>query len=223
MIVRTARDNLEAGIRKLVSQGLCVRNYLSLVILETGLQSLFEAHRLGRYHVHERTALNRREHCPIQLFLKLRAAHHHSCSRPAQSLVGGCCYEVHMRNRARVKTNGNQSCYVGDISHGKGADIACDLSNALEVDRSRIRRGAATDDLRSGLVRQTLELIIINRLALLSNPIWTVLVAAPREVQWMPVRKVAAVREVHSKNRVPITEHRQIDGHISLGACMWSD
>ena len=47
--------------------------------------------------------------------------------------MSSCRHEIHMRYRARMKTDGHEARNVGDIRHRISAYIAGNLADSLEV------------------------------------------------------------------------------------------
>ena len=100
-----------------------------------------------------------------------------------------------------------------------GAPIGlADRADPLEVDHARVGARADHDHLRLVLVRQPLELVVVDPLVVLAHAVGDDLVELAGEVQRMAVRQVAAVRQVHAEDRVARLQQREIHRHVRLRA-----
>ena len=154
----------------------------------------------------------------IEILGVLLAAQDHAAARPAQRLVRRRRDEVGVRHRARMDAGRDQA---GDVRHvgDHGAPTrSADLADALEVDDARIGAGADHDHLRLVLVRQPLELVVVDPLVVLAHAVGHDRVELAGEVERVAVREVAAVREVHAEHGVARLEQREVDGHVRLRA-----
>ena len=68
------------------------------------------------------------------------------------------------------------------------------------------------------LLGQAFELVVIDGLRFLAHAVGNDLVHLPGEIQRVPVRQVAAVRQAHAQQRVAGFQHGHIDGLIGLAA-----
>ena len=100
-----------------------------------------------------------------------------------------------------------------------GAPTArADRADALEVDHARIGARADHDHLRLVLVREPLELVVVDPLVVLPHAVGDDGVELAGEIQRMAVREVAAVRQVHPEHRVARLQQREVDRHVRLRA-----
>ena len=83
---------------------------------------------------------------------------------------------------------------------------------------ARVGAGADDDQLRRVLVRQALELVVVESLVVFAHAVGHDLVELAREVERMAVREVAAVGEVHAEDGVARLQVRQHHGHVGLRA-----
>ena len=83
---------------------------------------------------------------------------------------------------------------------------------------ARVGAGADHDHLRLVLVREALELVVVDPLVVFADAVRDDVVELAGEVQRMAVREVAAVREVHAEDGVAGLEQREVDGHVRLRA-----
>ena len=88
-------------------QDFGVGDDLARVVLEAGLHSLEEAHRLGRDNVHQRPALDTRKHNLVDGSSEFLLAENHSGAGPAQSLMSGGSHDVGMRHRTGMHAAGD--------------------------------------------------------------------------------------------------------------------
>src|SRR5215213_9072929 len=107
---------------------------------------------------------------------------------------------------------------MGNVSKHACADTASDLSDAFEVDDSRISRCTTNEKLWSMCFSDLLQLVVINLFRLSRHAVISDFVTEPGEVQRMAVREMAAVRKVHSQDLIAILDRREIDRHICLRA-----
>ena len=94
---------------------------MGLVFLEARLEGLPEANGLCGDDVHEGAALVAGEDGGINGFGMFLLAHNEPSARTAQGFVGGCGYEIRMRNRRGVQARRNQTGNVGDVREQEGA------------------------------------------------------------------------------------------------------
>src|SRR5207248_6922230 len=67
------------------------------------------------------------------------------------------------------------------------------------------------------------QLVIIDQLRIFVYSVWHDAIVLSGEVERMTVRQVAAMRKVHSENRVARLQDGQINGHVGLASRMWLD
>ena len=198
---------------------LRVGDDLPLVVRERRLQRFLEAHRLGRDDVHQRSALHAGED---------------ACDRgPSRTARGtGPCPPRGPRSVLCVVVVTKSECGTGlgctpaatrpamcAMSVTIGAPIAVgDRADPREVDHARIGAGADDDHLRLVLVRQPLELVVVDPLVVLAHAVGDDRVELAGEVERMAVRQVAAVRQVHAEHGVARLQQREVDRHVRLRA-----
>ena len=115
--------------------------------------------------MHQRSTLNAREHCLIEIILLIYfvAGKYHTTTWSTQCLVCcGCCY-VCVWDWALVKSGCYQTCDVCHIYHKDCANLICDLTEALEINRSRICRCTSYDHLWLAFLCDAEHLIIIDK------------------------------------------------------------
>src|ERR1044071_9733903 len=119
-----------------------------------------------------------------------------------------------------MKSGRDWSSDVGDVGKHPSSDAARDLSDAFEVDRARICRRATDEQLRSMLFSDFLQLVVVDLFSLLRNAVISDLVTEPGEIQWMTMRQVPAVREIHSQNLIAVLNRCHVNGHVCLRAAV---
>ncbi len=218
VVVGAAADEAESRSDQRAREPLRVGHDLLLVGDERRLRRLFEADRLGRDDVHQRTALHAGKDRPVEILCVLLAAQDQPASRPAQRLVRGCRDEIGMGHRAGMHARGDQSGDVRHVGENRRADSVGRDANAREIDHARIRAGADDDHLRTMLVGQPIDLVVVDLLVRLPDAVRNDRVQLPREIERMAVRQMAAVRQVHPEHRVARFQQRQVDRHVGLRA-----
>ena len=78
----------------------------------------------------------------------------------------GRCDDVGIGDGARVNAGSNKPRNVRHIDHEKRPHTVRDLCKALEIDHTRVGRGARHDELRSNALRDALHLVIVDALGL---------------------------------------------------------
>ena len=119
-----------------------------------------------------------------------------------------------------MQADGDEAGDVGHVHDHRRADGGGDRGDPREVDHARIRARADHDHLRPVLVREPLELLVVDPLVLSAHAVRDDRVELAGEVQRVAVREVAAVREVHAEDRVAGLEDGQVDRHVGLCARM---
>jgi hypothetical protein len=97
---------------------------------------------------------------------------------------------------------------VRDVRHQVGAVLVGDLTDAREVDRARVRRRAADDQLRLVLDRQAVGLVVVEPLVL-RQAVADRVEDLTRDRGLRAVRQVPARVEVHAEQRVAGLEDRE--------------
>ncbi len=76
--------------------------------------------------------------------------------------MGSGRYEIRVGHWIRVVSGCDKPRNVRHVDHKESAAGICVVTEALEIDGSRIRAGAGNDQLRLGLHRLFIKLIVIN-------------------------------------------------------------
>src|SRR5258706_10206475 len=115
MVVRSSADQAIAVALHSFGQSPCIFYNLLLVSFETGLQRFMETNRLGRYDVHERTALNAWECLRINFFRIFLFAKHQAAARAPQGLMGGGGDKIGMLDRTGMEARHDEPCDMGNV------------------------------------------------------------------------------------------------------------
>src|ERR1041385_5623632 len=65
-----------------------------------------------------------------------------------------------------------------------------------------------------------LQLVVIDLFGVFRNAVISDLVTESREIQWMTVRQMAAVREIHAEDLIPVLNRSEVNRHIRLRAAV---
>ena len=98
----------------------------------------------------------------LMLFPEFCRGKNHPAAGAAQCLVGRRRYDMRIGERIRMKPGCNQPGNMGNVCHQIRASLIRDLPETPEINRSRIRTGAADDQLRPALLRDAFHLIVID-------------------------------------------------------------
>ena len=116
-------------------------------------------------------------------------------ARPAQCLVRRRRDEIGVRHRARVHAGGDEPGDVRHVGDHRRADRRGHLADALEVDDARIGARADHDHLRLVLVRQPLQLVVVDPLVVLPHAVRDDVKCLPEKfsgwpcVRWPPCER----------------------------------
>ena len=91
---------------------------------------------------------------------------------------------------------------VRHVAEQQRADLVGDLAEAVGLDRARVGRAAADDQLRPVLLGQREHVVVVDQVRLARDAVVDDRVEPPGEVDLEAVRQVAAVRELEREDRV---------------------
>ena len=161
-----------------------------------------EADRLGRDRVHQRPALHAGEERAVERLRVLLGAEHEAGARAGERLVRRRGDEVRVRHRARVQPGRDEAGEMGHVGHQHRPHLVGDLAEPVGLDRPRIGRAAADDQLRPHLLRLREHLVVVDGHRLARDAVVVELVELPGEVDLQAVRQVAAVVEREPEHAV---------------------
>ena len=96
----------------------------------------------------------------------LLAAEDESRARPGERLVRRRGDEVAVLDGIRVQSRRDEPGEVGHVAEEERADLVRDLAEAPGLDRARIRRAAADDQLRPVLLREREDVVVVDEVRL---------------------------------------------------------
>ena len=107
-----------------------------------------------------------------------------------------------------MRASRNQSGEVRHVDHEEGADLVGNRAHAGEVDDARIRAATADNQLGMLALGDLLELVVVDGFGILGDAVGNNPICLAGKVKLMPMREVAAMREVQAEDRVARLEHR---------------
>ena len=221
MIVGAPGDEAQAAVGHALAEGAAILHHVLHINTVIGAQRLAEGHGLAGDDVHERAALSAGEDGLVDLRSQLvRVREDEATARTAQGLVARGSDDVGVGHRARVQPRGHEARDVGHVHHEIGAHLMGDFRHALEVDEARVGRGAADDDLRAALLRDALELVVVDGLGLGIHAVGDDVVQKTGEVHGAAVGEMAAVVEAHAEHRVAGLDDGKIRAEVRAGTGM---
>ena len=113
---------------------------------------------------------------------------------------------------------GDEAREVRHVAEQQRADLVRDLAEAVGLDRARVGRAAADDQLRPVLLGERENLVVVDQVRLARDAVVDDRVEPPAEVDLQPVRQVPAVRELEREDRVARLQRCHVDGHVRLRA-----
>ena len=152
--VRPAREDVEPALLQRLGERVGVRAHGPLVVAERLRGGDPEARRLRRDDVVQRPALHPGEDRAVERLRVLLAAEDEARARPGERLVRRRGDEVAVLDRVRMEARGDEPREVGHVAEQERAHLVGDLAEAPRLDRARIRRAAADDELRPVLLRE---------------------------------------------------------------------
>ena len=175
VVVGAARDQVEAARRAASAASACgVLDHAPLVGREAGRERLAEAHRLGGDHVHQRPALQAREHGLVELLRAPAAREHDSPPRGPRSVL---CVVLVTRSACGTGLGCSPAatspamCAMSTTSAAPTS--AAIAREALEVDDARVGAGAGDDDARPVLARERSTCVVVDAPVLGRTPYCT--------------------------------------------------
>ena len=220
VVIRAARNHIDAELAELIGHGLGVCNYLLLVLVERGIERLLEGDGLCRDYVHKRAALDAGEYGLIYGLAVLLLAHYNAAAGAAKRFVRGGGHEIGVWHGRGMKSRRNQTRDVRDVHHHICAHLVADLPYALEIYNSGIGAGARNYHLGLALDGDFFHLVVIDSLRIFAYAVGHDVEVLARNIYWRAVRKVAAVGKVHAHYRVAGLKHGKEHGQVCAGARM---
>ena len=168
--------------------------------------------------MHERATLHVREHGTVDRFSELGIREDHPATRAAQRLVRGGRHDLRVADRRGVLAGRDETGEVRHIDKKERLDRVGDLTEPREVEDARVRGGAGDDELRAILLRQTLELVVVEHLVLFTDTVGDEVVELAGEVHRGTVREMPALIQGEAQHGIAGLQHRGVRRHVRLGA-----
>ncbi len=214
--VGTAGEDVQPALLDRRGERVRVRPHRALVLAEGLRRSDPEAGRLRRDHVVQRSALHPGEDGAVECLRVLLAAEDEPRPRPGERLVRRRGHEVAVLDRVRVQPRGHEAREVGHVAEQQCVHLVRDLAEAPGLDRARIRRAAAHDQLRTVLLREGEHVVVVDEVRLPRHAVVDDVVEPPGEIHLEAVGQVAAVGQLERENRVARLQDGEVDGHVRL-------
>ena len=179
--------------------------------------------------MHERTALRAREDRGVDLLGKgdglrftgggillgdLVLAEDQTAARTAKRLVRGGGDDIGIGNGVHVNAGGDKTGNVSHVDHEVSADGIGDLAELGKIDRAGIGGGAGKDHLGLALLRDAVDLVIIEHLRLVVEGVGNLMEVLTGNVDRASVGEMTAVSEVKTHVGVARLEHRLEGGKV---------
>ena len=164
--VGAAREHVEPALLQRLRERVRVRANGGLVLAEGLRGGDLEARRLRRDHVVQRAALHAGEDRAVDRLRVLLAAEDEARARPGERLVRRRGDEVAVLDGVRVQAGRDEPREVRHVAEEQRADLVGDLAEAPRLDRPRVRRAAAHDELRPVLLREREDVVVVDEVRL---------------------------------------------------------
>src|SRR5579872_2660658 len=115
-----------------------------------------------------------------------------------------------------MRTAGNESGEVSHIYEIECADFVGDLTHSGEINDAWIGAATTDDQLRTFLLRKLLEFVVVDGLGLFGDAVRNDLVRLAGKVEVMAVRKVPAMGQIQSENRISRLKDGGVGFHVGL-------
>ncbi len=184
------------------------------------MQSFLEGGGFTGDGVHQRPALDAREHLGIDAFGKFLLAEDDSGTGAAQGLMGGGSHHIGIRNGAHVQSRCHQSGNMRHIHQQFGAHGVCNLAETGEIHLARISRSPHQDELGLVLFCHLGNLGIVKLFCIPIDIIVDDMVKLPTEGKRMAMGEVTAVGEFQGQHRIAGFHQAEIGCHVGLGTAV---
>ena len=179
MIVCTTGYNRNTSLHKACSKCLSIHKNLFLIILEVITECFLQCNSLCCDYMHQRAALSTRENSRIQfLCIFFCTAENHTASWSAKCLMGCCCNNMCIRDRAWMQTCCHKTGNMGNINHQNSINLVCDFSKSLEINCSAVCAGTSNNQLRLTFKSNSFYFIIVNKTVFINTIRYTMEILA---------------------------------------------
>ena len=122
-----------------------------------------------------------------------------------------------------MHTARDQTGKVRHVHQVERADFVGDLPHAREINDAGIRAATADNHLGALFFGKLLQVVVIDGLSFLGHSVGDDAISLSREIEMVPVREVAAVRQVQTENGVAGLQHCGVSFHVGLRSGVWLD
>ena len=130
-------------------------------------------------------------------------------------------YNIRPLYRIWIFTAGNQTCKMRHIHHKQCAYFMSNSCHTFKVNDTGICAGSANNKLRPYFLSLFFQCIIINAFIFSAYTIRKNMEIVTRNVYQAAMRKMPAIIQIHTKNRISRFQHCIINTEVCLGAGMW--
>ena len=110
----------------------------------------------------------------------------------------------------------NESGHVCHVYHEVGADAVGDVAESFPVEHARIGGETRNDQLWFVVIRDRLDLVIVDERRVVIDAVLRGVIQATREIDLGAVCQVPALRETHTEQAIAGIEERHAYGGICL-------
>ena len=118
----------------------------------------------------ERPTLHARKHSTIDRLSVLLATQDEARTRAGEGLVRRRRDEVAVLDRIRLQPRGDETGEMSHVAEEQRAYLVSDLAEAPGLDRARVRRAAADDQLRPMLLCEREHVVVVDEVRLGETP-----------------------------------------------------
>ena len=216
MVVGAAGDQPDAALGQFLRHRLGVGDDLVGVAGEIGLQRLAVADGFGGDDMHERPALHIGEHGEINLAAQLGGRQNHPAAGAAQGFLRGGSNNLGVGQRRRMRAAGHQPGNVRHIHHQPRAHGVGDGAKTREVQSAGIAAASGHDELGLMLLRQLVDLVVVNGFGFPVHAVGDEVVELAGEVDAGAVGEMAAHIQLHPQHGIAGFQDGEVGGHIGL-------
>jgi len=171
--------------------------------------------------MHQRATLDAGENSLVDfLGIFLIVGQNQTAARTTQSFVGGSGYDISIRNRRRMQACCNQTGDMCHINQQQSAVSMRNISDALEIDNTRISAGTGNNQLRVMLFNQFFHSFVIKQLGFRINAIMYNIKIGTGNIYRGSMAQVTALGQVHTHDGVAGFQESKVHGQISAGTAV---
>ena len=221
MVVRTTGYDLDTAVHQTFAQSFRVLYNVFLIYLVFRAKHFFEAHCFGRDHMHQRAALDAREHRLIKfMFLcKLLAGKDHTAPGSPECFMGGGGSYMGIGNRTWMLSCSYQTGNMSHIYHQICPYLIRDLTESFEVNNAGISAGSCHDQFWLTFQRDLSHLIIVDH-AFIIYAIGHNMKISAGHISRASMGQMSAMRQIHTHHCITGLQQSKEYRHVCLSAGM---